>query len=262
MTKPESATTGHYGWQPDLPDHRDLRYAVHRMALEAPRTLPEKVDLRGTSMPALYDQGQLGSCTANAIAAAFEFEHIRQKLGVLMPSRLFIYYNERAMEGSIKSDSGAQIRDGIKVVAKKGAPAEKLWPYDIAKFTQKPPADVFKDALKHKAVAYFRIDHLKLEEMLNCLSSGFPFVFGFTVYSAFESEEMAKTGVLHMPHHGEKVMGGHAVLAVGYDQKSERFIVRNSWGANWGQKGYFTMPYQYLTNGDLADDFWTIRVVS
>lgn len=253
---------GFYGWQPDLPDHRDLRYAVHRMALEAPRVLPEQVDLRGAKMPAPYDQGQLGSCTANAIAGAFEFEHIRQKLGAIMPSRLFIYYGERAMEGTIKSDAGAEIRDGIKVVASQGAPREKLWPYDITKFTQKPPAGAFKDALKHKAVAYFRVDHLKLEEMLSCLAGGFPFVFGFTVYDSFESEEVAKTGVVNMPRHGERVQGGHAVLAMGYDQKTERFLVRNSWGTAWGQKGYFTMPYQYLTHGDLADDFWTIRVVS
>ena len=213
-------------------------------------------------MPDPYDQGHLGSCTANAIAGAFEFEHIRQKLGVILPSRLFIYYCERAMEGSIMSDAGAQIRDGIKVMAGKGAPSEKLWPYDIAKFTQKPPPEAFKDALKHKAVAYFRVEHLKLEEMLSCLAGGFPFVFGFTVYDSFESDEVAKTGALNMPQHGERVRGGHAVLAVGYDQKTERFLVRNSWGMVWGQKGYFTMPYQYLTNGDLADDFWTIRVVS
>jgi C1A family cysteine protease len=262
MTETISASHGFYGWQPDLPDYRDLRYAVHRMAVEAPRALPEKVDLRGSSMPAPYDQGQLGSCTANAIAGAFEYEHIRLKLGKLMPSRLFIYYGERAMEGSIKSDAGAEIRDGIKVVASKGTPDEKLWPYDIAKFAQKPPADAFKDALKHKAVAYFRVDHLKLEELLGCLAGGFPIVFGFTVYESFESEEVAKTGVLQMPKHGEHVQGGHAVLAVGYDQKTERVLVRNSWGSTWGQKGYFTMPYQYLTNGDLADDFWTIRVVS
>jgi C1A family cysteine protease len=262
MIKTKLAKPGHYGWQPDLPDHRDLRYAVHRMTLEAPRVLPEKVDLRGASMPAPYDQGTLGSCTANAIAGAFEFEHIRQKLGKVMPSRLFIYYGERAMEGTIKSDAGAEIRDGIKVVASKGAPDEKLWPYDIDKFAQKPPVNVFKDALKHKAVAYFRVEHLKLEEMLGCLAGGFPIVFGFTVYDSFESDKVAATGVLNMPKHGERVQGGHAVLAVGYDQKTERFLVRNSWGTGWGQKGYFTMPYQYLTNGDLADDFWTIRVVS
>ena len=150
-----------------------------------------------------------------------------------------------------KSDAGAEIRDGIKVVARLGAPHETLWPYDIAKFTQKPSAKVYQDALKHRAISYFRIDHTSLDELLACLAGGFPFVFGFTVYESFESPEVSKTGVVQMPGYGERVVGGHAVLAVGYDQKSERFLVRNSWGTAWGQKGYFTMPYHYLTNGDL-----------
>lgn len=251
-----------FGWQPDLPDHRDLRYAVHRMGLEAPRALPAKVDLRGPDMPAPYDQKQLGSCTANAIGAAFAFEHRRQQLGAIMPSRLFIYYGERAMEGTVRSDAGAQIRDGIKVVARLGAPEEKLWPYEPAKFARKPPAAAYRNALEHKAVAYFRVDHTRLDELLNCLAGGFPFVFGFTAYDAFEGESVAKTGVLNLPKRGERVVGGHAVVAVGYDQRTERFLVRNSWGKDWGRQGYFTMPYRYLTHGDLADDFWTIRLVS
>ena len=251
-----------YGWQPDLPDHRDLRYAVHRMAHEAPATLPAKVDLRGQAMPACYDQGQLGSCTANALAGAFAYEHVRQELGRLMPSRLFIYYEERALEHTIRSDAGAQLRDGIKVVAKAGVPEEELWPYDIARFTKKPSPAAYKAALRHKAVAYFRLDHLQLEELLSCLAGGFPFVFGFTVYESFESGEVARTGVADLPRYGERVQGGHAVLAVGYDRKAERFLVRNSWGTAWGQQGYFTMPFRYLTHGDLADDFWTLRVVS
>ena len=250
-----------YGWRHDLPDHRDFRYAIHRMALEVPRKLPERVDLSGAPMPAPYDQGQLGSCTANALAGAFEYEHIRQQLETFVPSRLFIYYGERALEGTIQSDAGAEIRDGIKVVARLGAPHETLWPYDIAKFTQKPSAKVYQDALKHRAISYFRIDHTSLDELLACLAGGFPFVFGFTVYESFESPEVSKTGVVQMPGYGERVVGGHAVLAVGYDQKTDRFLVRNSWGIGWGQKGYFTIPFQYLTNRDLADDFWTIRVV-
>jgi C1A family cysteine protease len=94
-----------------------------------------------------------------------------------------------------------------------------------------------------------------------CIASGYPFVFGFTVYDAFESQEVAKTGVLNMPGPKEKVQGGHAVLAVGYDDATQRFAVRNSWGKDWGIKGYFTIPYSYLTTTNLADDFWTIRIL-
>ena len=92
-----------------------------------------------------------------------------------------------------------------------------------------------------------------------CLAEGFPFVFGFTVYESFESQQVSKTGKVYMPKKNEKVLGGHAVLAVGYNDKDKRFTVRNSWGTGWGMKGYFTMPYDYLASRYLSDDFWTIR---
>ncbi len=262
MLKPMIRTNAWYGWQPDLPDHRDFSYATERMKLEAPRRLPEKVDLRNDWMTAAYDQGELGSCTANAIGAAFEYEHLRMELGPHCPSRLFIYYGERVMEGTVMSDAGAQIRDGIKVVASQGAPAEKLWPYDIRKFTKKPPAKVYKAAARHVAVSYYRLDHTRLNELLKCLAGGHPFIFGFTVYENFEGAKVARTGVLDMPRRKDRVLGGHAVLAAGYDQERKRFLVRNSWGLDWGRKGYFTMPFDYLLDGDLAEDFWTIRAVS
>lgn len=261
MLKPLLPRSNRYGWQPDLPDHRDFRYAVQQMQLEVPPKLPEKLDLKGAWLAAPYDQGNLGSCTANAISGALAYEHLKENLGFLMPSRLFIYYGERVLEGSIQSDAGAQIRDGIKVVAAQGAPPEELWPYDISKFTRKPSARAYQAALEHKAVVYFRVDHTKLGEMLGCLASGFPFVLGFTVYDGFESAKVVNTGVLDMPKPDERVLGGHAVLAVGYNQKTKRFLIRNSYGSEWGLKGYFTMPFDYLLDGDLADDFWTIRTV-
>jgi C1A family cysteine protease len=247
---------GHYGWQPDLPDHRDLTYAAPAMFLTA---LPTSVDLR-PGCPPVYDQGQLGSCTANSIGGAFQFEQIKQKVQNFVPSRLFIYYNERVIEHSVNSDSGAQIRDGIKVVAKVGAPPETDWPYDINLFAEKPPQKAFADAAKNKVLSYQRVNRT-LNQMKGCLASGYPFVFGFTVYDAFESAAVAHSGELNMPRHGEKVVGGHAVAAVGYDDRTQRFLVRNSWGEDWGMGGYFTIPYQYLLEADLSDDFWTIRIV-
>src|SRR5262249_16064029 len=185
----------------------------------------------------------------------------KQKLPqIFMPSRLFIYYNERVMEGTVDSDSGAMIRDGIKSVAQQGDCPETMWLYDIAKFRDKPSAGCYQEAVKHEAVLYLRLVH-NLNQMKGCLASGYPFVFGFTVYESFESPQVAQTGHVPMPTPGEQVVGGHAVLAVGYDDAQHVFLVRNSWGEGWGMKGYFTFPYAYLLDNNLSDDLWTIRVV-
>jgi C1A family cysteine protease len=246
-----------YGWTPDLPDRRDHLFAAAPPILGA---LPPSFDLR-SQCPAVYDQGQLGSCTGNAIAGAIEFELMKQKLTVFTPSRLFIYYNERVIEGTVNSDSGAQIRDGMKSVATTGVcPENPDWPYDISKFSQKPTATSFTDAARTKAVTYQRLVQAA-NQMKGCLASGYPFVFGFSVYASFESDPVAKTGHAPMPAAGESQIGGHAVMAVGYDDANQWFIVRNSWGAGWGMSGYFTLPYAYLLDSNLSDDFWTVRLV-
>ena len=246
-----------YGWTPDLPDHRDHLFAAPYAVMQK---LPPSADLR-TQCPPVYDQGELGSCTANAIGAAMEFERLKQSLQDFMPSRLFIYYNERVIEGTVASDSGAQIRDGIKTVASQGVCPETEWPYDIAQFATEPGPQCYADAITDKAVLYQRLSY-NLNQMKGCLASGYPFVFGFTVYESFESQQVATTGVAPMPQSGEQVVGGHAVLAVGYDDGQQRFIVRNSWGTGWGMQGYFTLPYAYLVDANLADDYWTIRLVT
>ena len=177
------------------------------------------------------------------------------------PSRLFIYYNERVIEGTVASDSGAQIRDGIKSVGSLGACHEDtLWPYDIAKFADKPPQAAYDDGAQHPAVAYQRVAR-DLAQMKGCLASGYPFVLGFTVYASFESQAVAQSGHCPMPAPGEEVVGGHAVVAVGYDDAGQWFLVRNSWGTTWGMAGYFTLPYTYVTQRSLSSDFWTIRLV-
>jgi C1A family cysteine protease len=202
----------------------------------------------------------LGSCTANAIGAAIEFDRLKQKLSDFVPSRLFIYYNERVIEGTVSSDSGAQIRDGIKTVASLGVCPEPDWPYDITKFTQKPPAKAYADAVADRAVSYQSLVQ-DVNQMKGCLASGYPFVFGFTVYESFESAAVASSGNAPMPAPSERAIGGHAVVAVGYEDANQWFVVRNSWGTNWGLSGYFTMPYAYLIQTGLASDFWTIRIV-
>jgi len=245
-----------YGWVPDLPDRRD--HVVPFKLLDS-RTLakraPEHVDLRG-KLPEPYDQGQLGSCTGNALAAAVEFVEVSPS----MPSRLFIYYAEREIEGTIASDSGAMLRDGLKVLATEGAPPETAWPYDIARFAEKPPQAVYAQAKAHEAIQY---QSLRFGQYRACLAAGYPFAFGFSVYESFESADVARTGKVPMPAQGESLLGGHAVLAVGYDNPGKRIIVRNSWGPDWGDGGHFTLPYDYFDPArSLADDFWTIRKVS
>jgi C1A family cysteine protease len=246
-----------YGWLPDLPDARDHLYAAPMAVLSK---LPASVDLR-PKCPPVYDQGQLGSCTGNAIAGAIQFGRRKAKQKPdFVPSRLFIYYNERVIEHTVNTDAGAQIRDGIKCAVNQGACNEKTWPYNIAQFTKQPPAAAYQEAKKYQVTSYSRVTQT-LSQLKGCLANGYPFVFGFTVYESFESQQVAQTGVMTMPAPKEKVVGGHAVLAVGYDDASQRFIIRNSWGPGWGQKGYFTMPYAYITESNLADDFWTIRLV-
>ena len=246
----------HYGWQPDLPDQRDYRYTAPPAVMIK---LPERTDLR-PGCPPVYDQGQLGSCTANAIGAAFEFGLIKQNAPAFMPSRLFIYYNERIIEQSVNSDSGAMIRDGIKSVNNQGVCSENLWPYNINKFASKPSPSCYSQALNYQVLSYHRVTR-NLNQMKGCLADGYPFVFGFTVYESFETDKVAKSGILNMPAKKEKMVGGHAVMAAGYDDSKKRFIVRNSWGSDWGLKGYFTIPYDYLLTENLSDDFWTIRLV-
>jgi C1A family cysteine protease len=242
-----------YGWLPDLPDHRDFMYSAVAPTIAR---LPKKVDLR-PKCPPVENQGQLGSCTANALIGALEFLELKGGALFVDLSRLFVYYNERLIEGTVDQDSGAFLRDGIKSLAKQGVCPEKEWPYRITAFRKKPIATCYADARKHEITSYHRIN--TTDEMRNCLAEGFPFVFGFTVYSSFESAAVARSGVLNMPTRNERVVGGHAVVAVGYDDTQRRFIIRNSWGTDWGQKGYFTMPYEYLGSRNLSDDFWTIR---
>lgn len=246
-----------YSWRPDLPDHRDFIYKVAISGI----TLPLKIDLT-PFCPPVYDQGTLGSCSGNAIAASIEYEQIKKKdPKPFIPSRLFIYYNERVIENTVKQDAGAMIRDGMKAVNTQGVCTETTWPYVISKFKTKPTVKAYKEGLNFTTKVYSRVPQ-DLISLKTCLASGDPFVFGFSVYDSFESDSVAKTGIINMPLKTEKFLGGHAVLCVGYDDKTQRFIVRNSWGPNWGIKGYFTMPYAYLTSNNLADDLWVIKDIS
>jgi len=245
-----------YGWKRDPLDRRDLVYEpTNRDAA----VYPKQIDLR-TLCPPVYDQGQLGSCTANAVSAALDFMRKKQGEKFIKPSRLFVYYNERKDEGTINSDSGASIRESVKAVVSYGACHETLWPYVIADYTKLPTDKCYMNALTFEALKYMSVNP-NLASFQSVLSGGDPIVIGISVYESFESDEVTKTGIVPMPMPSEKLLGGHAVMVVGYDIDKEVFICRNSWGTDWGMKGYFTIPVHYLMNGNLANDFWVIQTV-
>lgn len=248
-----------YGYRPDQMDFRDHVFNAGTTPI-ATVHLGDKYKL-----PPVQNQQNLGSCTGNGIASVVYFDllnkHTQKVANAFQPSRLFIYYNERVIEGTVRYDAGAQIRDGIKAVNRYGVCDEKLWAYNINRFAIRPSTNAFKNALNFKAVTYQRIDNTSKASLIGALQQGFPIVFGFTVYENFESDVVTQTGVVPMPQPTEQVLGGHCVYITGYNLDTDRFTCVNSWGLDWGNAGTFTIPAEYLTNNNLADDFWIITTI-
>jgi C1A family cysteine protease len=245
-------------------DHRDLVYTGHKRFGDA--VIPPKADLTAYLGP-VFDQDQLGSCTANACAGALEYEENIQNANdnAVCLSRLFLYWNERNLEGTVTEDSGGELRDVVKVAAKYGAPFETTWPYDEDKFTVKPSLEAYTEGLQHRAIKYEAVpqDLTAFKHVLAVLNR--PILIGITVYESFEADQTIATGVVPMPHHREQCVGGHAVLCVGYDDSKQAFLVRNSWASIYppaweGSKetGSFWLPYEYMMTPELAEDFWVI----
>lgn len=257
-----------YNRKPKTVDARDRQYAGH-LSLGS-TALPPKADLTPFLGP-VFDQDQLGSCTANACAGALEYEENFQNHNdnAVCLSRLFLYWNERNLEGTVGEDSGGELRDVVKVAAKFGAPLEKTWPYNEATFTQKPSLEAYTEGLKHRAMQYEAVPQelTAFKHALAVLAR--PVLIGITVYASFEADETIASGVVPMPMNGEECVGGHAVLAVGYDDSKQAVLVRNSWNtiypAAWPgskEKGSFWLPYAYLMDPNLAEDFWVITQVN
>jgi C1A family cysteine protease len=240
-----------YGCRRDLRDSRD-----HMFAPRAVR-LPASVDLR-VHCPPVMDQGDLGSCTAHGITGALRYEMLSKGMPDVQLSRLQLYYDERAMEGTIKSDAGAEIRDGIKAAAKIGVGHETLWPYAIKKFATKPTRPVYADAIKFHALEYERVQ-VDVTALKTALASGHTPVIGVTLYDSFESDQVAKTGVVPMPRRGENVVGGHCLYVVGYGQRKGYFTVRNSWASDWADHGDCYFPEAYLGSVRYGSDYWIIK---
>jgi C1A family cysteine protease len=256
------------GWRPDSPDHRDRIFNNEEVVLRD-ESLPLKFGI--AKLPAIFNQLELGSCTANAIVRALMTLGLSQGEAEVMLSRLFVYFNERVMEGTVKEDAGAEIRDGIKSVATLGAPPESECPYDIAKFKSKPSAKAYADAKKHLAIKYQRVLPGGAGSPIRTpIYHGFPVVFGFSVPAKFEDGSWDPTKeYLPLPGSDEGFIGGHAVAATGWDFSLKRFKVPvfqidNSWGEDWGIDGRFWIDARYLNQPalNLSSDFWVVSAVS
>lgn len=252
-------------WRPARPDFRDLKY---KMVESVDTTVyPSAIDLRPKMSPVM-DQGDIGSCSAHALAGCVEHLELQELAsgggpqtygaGFESVSRLMIYWTERDLEKSTDTDAGAvTIKDGARALHKWGVSRESLWPYDTSKVLDKPVAAAYTEGSKHKIEAYYALN--SINDMKRCLYHGFPFVLGFTVYSSFMSDAVAKSGVMPMPTWSDSVEGGHAVCCVGYDDSRQAALIRNSWGTAWGLQGHFWMPYEFMWNQSLASDMWTLR---
>jgi len=245
-----------YGWIPDKPDTRDQ---VFRLA-EPIGLLPSKVDLSGV-FPTCYNQGGVGCCVGEGVGGCFQYAFKKQNpQWNFDPSPLFIYWNARDYDDMTNSDSGTSIRNGIKALNSYGVCCENHWPLNPQKVFTKPGLFAYGEALFHKSLQYGRVNQT-LDEMKAALAGGFPIVLGISIYESFETDEVAKTGVVNMPGPQERLMGGHCVILVGYQDEDKRFLMRNSWG-DWGTNGYFTIPYDYLVNPNLCADLWAVQKVS
>ena len=253
------------GWLPDVPDFRD--YTVHSEKVRAlfkaspPKAakLSASADLREHCSP-VEDQGKIGSCTAQAVVGLLEYFERRALGEYLDASRRFLYKVTRKLY-RLEGDTGAEVRGAMKALRIFGVCPEEYWPYEEGKYDQEPPAFCYAFAQSYQAVKYYRIwdaDPVKLLGQLKAsLASGLPFAFGFSVYSSIWDAAVQDSGDIPVPGKGDSLDGGHAVMAVGYDDARNRLLIRNSWGTSWGQKGYGTLPYEYVTKG-IADDFWVL----
>ncbi len=266
---------GGLGWMPDLPDIRDLTRESTEVTtiLEQSKPLkskksqqPRKVDLSAWCSP-VEDQENLGSCTANAGVGLMEYYQKRAFGNYLDGSRLFLYKTTRNLLGWT-GDSGAYLRTTMKAMVLFGIPQEKYWPYDIENYEDEPSSFVYSLADNYKSVKYYRLDPAGvlpsdvLKAVKTNLAAGLPCMFGFSVYNSIPGINEG-TGDIPFPGQGDKLVGGHAVVTIGYDddrkigKQKGALMIRNSWGKYWGEKGYGWLPYAYVENG-LADDFWSL----
>lgn len=243
-----------YGYRRDRRDDRDYLFRPRRLKL------PAKIDLR-PDMPAVLNQGALGSCVLNATTLALRYCLIKAGARAPRLSRLQSYYDVRKLQGTLNEDSGCEIRLAIKCANKIGIGRELLWPYKVRAFKQKPPAGIYKDALAFNAVEYRRV-RVKATHIKAALAEGHPVIVGIALFESFESKAVEQTGVVPMPDtRKEAMLGGHAMLVVGYGQRAGHFTVRNSWSSSWGHRGDCYIPETYIGSPKYGSDYWIVSLV-
>lgn len=247
-----------HGWKKQLDDFRDIPYSLPENLI-----IPNSIDLRSV-FPPIKDQMSLGCCTGFGTTYLWEFLDKKNGLPYNRFSELFMYYNEREEEGTILSDEGANIRDGIRAGKLFGLCYESEWKYIPEKFAVKPTPKCYTDAIKHEELIYYSLDNnilpgqTLLGNIKACLTEGYPIVQGATLFSQFESNIANSTGIITMPQQGDEPIGGHCFDLVGFNDAEQIFICANSWG-NWGQNGFFVIPQEYILT--YGSDFWTIRKI-
>lgn len=239
------------GWVPDVPDHRDLTFKAAR-----PAALPERASLRAGMSP-VRDQGYVGSCVGFSVCAAVEY--LRRSdldLWSTVYSPLFVYYAAREPWGWQNEDTGAYIRDGVKAVQKLGVAPDTAWPYKEERFADRPSPSAYAKATRWQLGVYRRAS--ALTDVLAAIAAGSPVVGGFAVYDSMFNPETDRTGRVPMPGRRDALLGGHAVCFCGYDARTRLVEFKNSWGASWGDAGYGVLPYDYVADRNLSDDFWVL----
>lgn len=244
------------GYIKDKTDPRDYIYKPNTSIVKSIK-LPTNTSLKNI-MPPVLDQENLGSCVSNAVCNALGFLNIKLKKPINLKSRIFNYYNTRLLEGTINQDCGCQIRDAIKVCNKIGSCYETTWSYDISKFTMKPPPHTYTEAAQHKLALYQRVNQNRIS-IKSCLLTGYPVIIGFTCFNTLYNPSVERTGDIVMPTRKDYIIGGHCVLITGYNDTTQRYEIQNSWGIDWGNKGYGTIPYAYIENPVYAADFWQVQ---
>lgn len=208
--------------------------------------------------PPVYDQGDIGSCTAMAVCSVFQYNNGND---AALPSRLFNYYCSRSLQNNMLRDVGSTIKDATQALYQFGCCGEPLWPYITTKFAAQPPHVAYADASKQRIASYARVT-ISSDAIESALKAGHPVCIGVLLYESFVSPTTTRTGLVKYPNSkNEQLLGGHAIVIVGFDRSNAQnpvFIVRNSWGASWGNKGYCTFPYRYILDRSLAFDAWII----
>lgn len=269
MTDLAIQTVKHFGWKPDLPDTRDLRVS---MAFAAQVPIPPVCITDPAALPAIRDQSEQGSCVGYSVRTMGMITRRAEHQMEMELAPRFIYWNARRIEGTTSEDSGCQIRDAIKGVARWGFAAERVCAYNPKNWTNPPTVIAYSSARLDMAVEYRRLDTPGVDLLTNLKAAivrSRSFAFGFAVYENFELPSVTRTGVM-LPPQGS-ILGGHAVCAVGYSDLKGAFLIANSWGPNWGcahpmlpkgSRGYFWFPYNLITNRDLCDDFWIVSKIT